>query len=53
MENTTQINPGLGSIAMSASNEKNHRCAECPIRRMAIKQLRSIFARIHMWHKTW
>ncbi len=54
MENTGQFNPNLGSIAMSALLiEKIHRCADCPIRRMAIKQPKSIFAKLHSWHKTW
>ena len=33
--------------------EKVHRCADCPIRRLATKQPQSVFARIHTWHKTW
>ena len=54
MENTNQFNPNLGKLARSAFIiEKIHRCAECPIRRMAIKRPRSVFARLHAWHKTW
>jgi hypothetical protein len=30
-----------------------HRCEDCPIRCHAAKKPRSIFARIHHWHKTW
>ena len=32
---------------------KLHKCADCPIRCYAVKQPRSIFARIHRWHITW
>jgi hypothetical protein len=54
MENTRTFNPELGNIAWSAFLiEKVHNCEDCPIRKMAIKQPKSIFARIHMWHKTW
>jgi hypothetical protein len=54
METTRQFNPELGTIEWSAILiDKVHRCADCPIRQMAIKQPKSIFARIHMWHKTW
>ncbi len=53
MENT-QFNPALGTIARSAYViEKVHNCAECPIRKLAIKQPHSIFARLHAWHRTW
>jgi len=53
MENT-QINPALGNIARSAYViEKVHNCADCPIRKLAIKQPHSIFARLHAWHRTW
>ncbi len=39
METTIKFNPDLGNIAMSAFIiEKIHRCADCPIRQMAIKQ---------------
>ena len=54
MENTKQFNPDPGTIARSAFFiEKVHRCADCPIRRMAIKRPQSVFARLHSWHKTW
>lgn len=54
MENTNQLNSGLGSIPMSALViDKFHRCADCPIRKLAIKQPRSVFARLHAWHRTW
>lgn len=54
METTIKFNPELGKIAMSAFIiEKIHSCEDCPIRKLAIKQPKSIFARIHMWHKTW
>ncbi len=32
---------------------KLHRCADCPIRCKAVEQPRSLFARIHRWHRTW
>ena len=54
MENTQQFNPDPGTIARSAFFiEKVHRCADCPIRRMAIKRPHSVFARLHAWHRTW
>ncbi len=54
MEITRQFNPDLGNIGWSAFViEKVHRCEDCPIRHMAIKQPKSVFARLHMWHKTW
>lgn len=54
MENTIKFNPGLGNIARSAYIiEKIHRCEDCPIRRLAMKRPRSIFARLHAWHTTW
>jgi hypothetical protein len=54
MENTRQFNPDLGTIAWSAVLiEKVHRCEDCPIRRLAMKRPRSIFARLHAWHTTW
>ena len=54
MENTIKFNPDPGNIARSAYIiEKIHRCADCPIRKMAMKQPRSIFARLHAWHATW
>ena len=54
MNTTQQFNPDLGTITRSAFIiEKVHRCADCPIRKLAIKQPKSVFARIHTWHKTW
>ena len=54
MDNTIKFNPDLGNIARSAYIiEKIHRCADCPIRRLAMKRPRSIFARLHAWHTTW
>jgi hypothetical protein len=54
METTQQLNPDLGTIAKSAFLiEKNHPCEVCPIRKLAIKQPRSIFAKLHAWHMTW
>ena len=32
---------------------KLHRCADCSIRCRAIAKPRSVFARIHRWHRTW
>ncbi len=32
---------------------KLHKCADCPIRCNAVKRPKSIFARIHRWHKNW
>jgi hypothetical protein len=54
MENTIKFNPDLGTTDWSAILiDKVHRCSDCPIRQLAIKQPHSLFARIHMWHKTW
>lgn len=54
MENTQPFNVNPVRIPMSALFiEKVHRCAECPIRRLAVKQPRSVFARVHAWHKNW
>jgi hypothetical protein len=54
MENIRKLNPDLEAISRSAFLiEKVHSCADCPIRQQAIKHPRSIFARIHIWHKTW
>ena len=54
MDTTIKFNPDLGNIAMSAFIiEKIHRCADCPIRKMAMKRPHSIFARLHAWHTTW
>jgi len=51
MKNTREFNPNLGKSALLI--EKVHNCADCPIRKMAIKQTNSIFAKIHAWHITW
>ena len=54
MENTQQFRQDIVAIPRSAFFiEKVHRCADCPIRRMATKKPHSLFARIHAWHKTW
>jgi hypothetical protein len=54
MENTRQIHPDFGTLPWSACLlDKVHSCADCPIRRLAVKRPRSIFARIHAWHMTW
>jgi hypothetical protein len=54
MENTLQLNPEPVTISKSAFLiEKVHRCADCPIRQLAMKRPHSIFARLHAWHKTW
>jgi hypothetical protein len=54
MENTRQFNPDLAAISRSALLiAKVHNCADCPIRRLATSRPRSIFARIHNWHRTW
>jgi hypothetical protein len=54
MENTQQFNPELATVSKSALLiAKVHNCADCPIRQLAIKQPRSLFARLHIWHKTW
>lgn len=54
MENKIKFNPDLGKIAVSAFIIENiHSCADCPIRKMANKKPRSIFARLHAWHKNW
>jgi len=54
MESTRQFNPNLGTITRSAIIiDKIHNCTDCPIRQLAIKHPKSIFARLHLWHKTW
>lgn len=54
MENTKQYKSYPGDITQTAKIiEKIHRCSDCPIRKMAIKNTKSIFARLHNWHKTW
>lgn len=54
MEHVRQPDLDLGSISKSAILiEKVHRCGDCPIRKLAVKQPQSVFARLHAWHKTW
>ncbi len=54
MEKIFKFNPDFGNIPMSACIiEKVHNCADCPIRKMAMKRPHSIFARLHAWHATW
>ena len=54
MENTLSFDPKLATMPKSAFFiEKVHRCADCPIRQLAIKHPKSVFARLHIWHKTW
>ena len=54
MENTARFDPGLVTIPRSAFFiEKVHRCADCPIRRLAAERPHSVFARLHAWHKRW
>ena len=54
MENTLQYNVIPITISRTAQViEKLHRCAECPIRKMAVKRPHSIFAVIHNRHRTW
>ncbi len=54
MEKSQQFNPNSVTISWSASViEKVHTCEECPIRKLALKQPRSFFARMHAWHATW
>lgn len=54
MENTQQFNTNPVSAPRSANFfEKVHRCADCPIRQLAARQPKSVFAKLHNWHKTW
>jgi hypothetical protein len=54
MENIKQSNPNPGNISWSATMiDKVHKCADCPIRLLAVKQPKSIFARLHIWHMKW
>ena len=54
MDTTIKFNPDLDNLAKSAFIiEKIHSCEDCPIRQAAIKRPRSIFARMHLWHKNW
>jgi hypothetical protein len=54
METTRKFNQDLGSSSLSVRMiEKVHRCADCPIRKLAIKHTNSVFAKLHTWHKSW
>ncbi len=54
MENTARFNQTLAPIPRTGYFiEKVHRCADCPIRRLATARPHSVFARMHAWHKTW
>jgi hypothetical protein len=54
MEKSITFNPVPGKMAKSAFIiEKFHRCADCPVRKLAIKRPHSIYAWLHNWHKTW
>ena len=54
MDSIRQLNPDLGTIAWSAFLiDQVHRCADCPIRHAAVRRPKSIFTRIHTWHKSW
>lgn len=54
MENTRTFNPDLGTLPWSAClMDKVHSCTDCPIRKLAVRRPRSVFARIHSWHTTW
>jgi len=50
MEKSQQFNPNSVTISWSASViEKVHSCEDCPIRKLALKQPHSFFARMHAW----
>ena len=54
MENIKQVNFEPGTIPLSAFViEKVHRCEDCPMRKLAIRQPKSLLARLHFWHMTW
>ncbi len=54
MENTARLNPNLAAAPRAGYFiEKVHRCADCPIRRLATARPHSVFARMHGWHRTW
>jgi hypothetical protein len=54
MEPSIKFNPAQSNTAKTAFIiEKVHRCADCPIRKLAIKRPQSIFAKLHAWHKSW
>lgn len=54
MNNVNQLYPNPVAVPQSALIiEKIHNCADCPIRRLATKRPKSIFARLHNWHMKW
>ena len=54
MENIKKSNQNHEALPSSALFlDKIHSCTDCPIRKAAIKQPKSIFAKIHAWHMTW
>ena len=54
MENSKQINLEPATISRSAAIiDKMHSCTDCPIRKLAMKQPQSLFAKMHNWHRTW
>lgn len=54
MEKTMVLPPENENIAKLAFIiEKVHRCDECPIRKAAEKQPKSILGQLHNWHKKW
>ena len=54
MEDSARFDTGPVTNPRSALFiEKVHRCADCPIRRLAAKRPHSVFARLHAWHMTW
>ena len=50
MESTSQVNRNFELVE---SIMKLHPCAHCQIRCQAVAKPRSLFARIHRWHRTW
>lgn len=54
MKNTKQTLRNQETLSSSALFiDKIHSCTDCPIRKAAMKQPKSLFARIHIWHKNW
>jgi hypothetical protein len=54
METKITLNSDPGNISTGAILiEKIHNCADCPIRKLAMKKPHSIFARLHAWHARW
>jgi hypothetical protein len=54
MENKQRFNTNLVTIPKDAFLiDKVHSCTDCPIRQLAIQHPKSIFAKLHIWHKTW